>query len=45
MEVADPEEAMRKTVVWERANPPAQVGSEEADYAAEDEALAAAGFA
>lgn len=44
-EITDPKEAMRKTVAWERANPPAQVGSKEADYAAEDEALAAAGFA
>lgn len=44
-EITDPAEAMRKTVTWERANPPTQVGPEAADYAAEDEALAAAGFA
>lgn len=44
-EITDPVEAMRKTVTWERANPPSQVDFEDADYAAEDEALAAAGFA
>ena len=35
-----PEEAMQRTVVWERANPP-EIKAEQFDYAAEDEALAA----
>lgn len=35
------EEALRRTVEWERANPPAEAGSLEAEYAAEDAALEA----
>ena len=35
------EEALRRTIEWERANPPAESGSLEAEYAAEDAALAA----
>lgn len=33
------DEALRRTVAWERANPPAETGSLEAEYAAEDAAL------
>ncbi|HWT03590.1 MAG TPA: NAD-dependent epimerase/dehydratase family protein [Pyrinomonadaceae bacterium] len=35
------EEALRRTIEWERANPPAETGSIEDEYAAEDAALAA----
>jgi nucleoside-diphosphate-sugar epimerase len=35
------EEAIRRTIAWERANPPAKVQSEQFDYAAEDKAVAA----
>ncbi len=35
------EEALRRTIEWERANPPAESGSLEAEYAAEDAALEA----
>ena len=34
------EEALRETINWERANPPADVNSSQFDYAAEDAALA-----
>ncbi len=34
------EEALRRTIEWERANPPAETNSLEAEYAAEDAALA-----
>lgn len=34
------EEALRRTVAWERANPPAEVDMKQFDYAAEDVALA-----
>ena len=37
-EIVPPEEAMRRTVEWERANPPAQVDPAQFDYAAEDAA-------
>ncbi|HKQ53211.1 MAG TPA: NAD-dependent epimerase/dehydratase family protein [Pyrinomonadaceae bacterium] len=35
------EEALRQTIEWERANPPAESGSLETEYAAEDAALEA----
>ena len=35
------EEALRRTIEWERANPPAETNSLEAEYAAEDATLAA----
>ncbi len=35
------EEALRRTIQWERANPPAETSSLETEYAAEDAALAA----
>jgi nucleoside-diphosphate-sugar epimerase len=35
------DEAMRRTIAWERANPPAVIDSTKFDYAAEDAALAA----
>lgn len=35
------DEALRRTIDWERANPPAQFDLQEFDYAAEDAALAA----
>jgi nucleoside-diphosphate-sugar epimerase len=34
-------EALRRTIAWERANPPEQISPEDFDYAAEDAALAA----
>jgi nucleoside-diphosphate-sugar epimerase len=37
------EEALRRTVAWERANPPAQIDPAAYDYAAEDAALAELG--
>jgi len=37
------EEALRRTIAWERANPPADLDPKEFDYAAEDAALAVAG--
>ena len=40
-ERAPREEALRRTIEWERANPPAETGSLETEYAAEDAALAA----
>jgi nucleoside-diphosphate-sugar epimerase len=40
-ELTDPDEAMRRTVAWERANPLQQLDVSQFDYAAEDEALAA----
>jgi nucleoside-diphosphate-sugar epimerase len=36
-------EAIRRTIAWERANPPAEVHSEQFDYGAEDKAVAAYG--
>jgi nucleoside-diphosphate-sugar epimerase len=38
-----PDEALRRTIEWERANPPAEVPATEFDYDAEDRALAAVG--
>jgi nucleoside-diphosphate-sugar epimerase len=38
-----PDEAMRRSVAWERANPPKEFYPAEFDYAAEDAALAAMG--
>lgn len=38
-EVVPVEEAMRRTAVWELANPPGEVPDDRFDYAAEDEAL------
>jgi nucleoside-diphosphate-sugar epimerase len=38
-EVTSPEEAMRRTVEWERANPPASFDPAQFDYEAEDRAL------
>lgn len=40
-EIVSQAEALRRTIAWERANPPE--GAEAPDYAAEDAALAAAG--
>jgi nucleoside-diphosphate-sugar epimerase len=37
------DEALRRTIAWERANPPAQIDPARFDYAAEDAALRAAG--
>lgn len=39
-EVTAPDEAMRRTVAWERANPPEQLEPGSFDYAEEDAALA-----
>lgn len=39
-EAVAPEEALRRTVAWERVHPPAQVDPRNFDYAAEDAALA-----
>ena len=39
-ETVSEEEALARTIEWERANPPADLKPEEFDYAAEDEALA-----
>lgn len=33
------EEALERTVAWERSNPPEQVGPDRFDYAAEDAVL------
>ena len=33
------EEALRRTIAWERANPPAQIDPAHFDYAAEDVVL------
>jgi nucleoside-diphosphate-sugar epimerase len=38
-----PDEAMRRSVAWERANPPKEFDPAEFDYAAEEAALAAMG--
>ncbi len=38
-----PDEALRRTIAWERANPPASVDPASFDYAAEDAALREAG--
>ncbi len=37
------EEALRRTVEWERANPPGEIDPPEFDYALEDAALESAG--
>jgi nucleoside-diphosphate-sugar epimerase len=39
-EFVAPEEALRRTIAWERAHPPEPVNPENFDYAAEDAALA-----
>lgn len=39
-EPTPPEEALRRTIEWERANPPAKIDPEAYDYASEDAALA-----
>jgi dTDP-D-glucose 4,6-dehydratase len=39
-EVVAFDEALRRTVAWERANPPSEVDPARFDYAAEDAALA-----
>jgi nucleoside-diphosphate-sugar epimerase len=39
-EVVPLDEALRRTVAWERANPPENVGSEAFDYTAEDAVMA-----
>jgi dTDP-D-glucose 4,6-dehydratase len=36
------DEALQRTIAWERANPPAQEDAKQFDYAAEDQALGAA---
>lgn len=41
-EMVDMDEAIRRTISWEQACPPARVDLESFDYAAEDQALAAA---
>jgi nucleoside-diphosphate-sugar epimerase len=41
-EVTPPREAMRRTVEWERANPPEPIDAAQFDYAAEDAAIASA---
>jgi hypothetical protein len=33
-------EALRRTIMWERAHPPGQIDPEDVDYAAEDRVLA-----
>jgi nucleoside-diphosphate-sugar epimerase len=38
-EPTPPEEALRRTIEWERANPPAQIDPAAYDYAAEDAAM------
>jgi nucleoside-diphosphate-sugar epimerase len=38
-ETMPPEEALQRTVAWERANPPPQIDPAQFDYAAEDEVL------
>jgi len=40
-EIVPFDEALRRTIAWERANPPEQILPENFDYAAEDTALAA----
>ncbi|MBV9259506.1 MAG: NAD-dependent epimerase/dehydratase family protein [Ktedonobacteraceae bacterium] len=39
-EPVDVDEALRRTIAWERAHPPEQVDAKQFDYAAEDAALA-----
>lgn len=41
-EIVSPEEALRRTITWERANPPASTPLAQFDYAAEDSALSEA---
>jgi len=38
-ETVDPAEALRRTIAWERAHPPAAADPQAFDYAAEDEAI------
>jgi hypothetical protein len=38
------DEALRRTIAWERANPPSSLDPAHFDYAAEDATLAALGF-
>jgi nucleoside-diphosphate-sugar epimerase len=40
-EIVPFDEALRRTIAWERANPPEKISPEDFDYAAEDAALAA----
>ena len=40
-EIVPFDEALRRTIAWERSNPPAKISPEDFDYAAEDVALAA----
>ncbi|MBV9711304.1 MAG: hypothetical protein JO011_10390, partial [Ktedonobacteraceae bacterium] len=39
-EPVDVDEALRRTIAWERAHPPEQVDAKQFDYVAEDAALA-----
>jgi hypothetical protein len=39
-EVIPPDEAMSRTIEWERANPPGEFNPHPFDYAAEDKAIA-----
>jgi hypothetical protein len=45
MEVVPQEEALRRTVEWQRANPPEKYDPKEFDYATEDTILAELGQA
>ena len=40
VEIVSPSEGLRRTIAWERANPPAKVDPADFDYAAEDAILA-----
>jgi len=40
-EIVSAEEAIRRTIAWERGHPPAEISPQQFDYAAEDAALAA----
>ena len=40
-EIVSAEEAMRRTIAWERGHPPAEISPQQFDYAAEDAVLAA----
>ena len=39
-EVVSEDEALKRTIEWERENPPKKIKTEEFDYEAEDEVLA-----
>jgi nucleoside-diphosphate-sugar epimerase len=41
VEVVQPDEAIRRTIAWERQNPPSTINLKQFDYQAEDAALAA----